>query len=151
MKRGKIRKAIFAVVYSVNHFGEIEYAILKRKHHWKGWEFTKGKIEGFEFKRRAVKREVLEESGLKALKIKRFNVKGLYKYKKELKDRKKVVGQNYTLFSAKVDKGDGKIKVDPIEHYYGRWFTFDKAYKLLTWKNQKKCLKIVNDWINSKR
>lgn len=150
MKKGKLRKAIFAVVYSVSDLGKIEYAILKRKHHWKGWEFTKGKIEMFEFKRHAAKREVREETGLKVLRLKRFYVKGLYKYKKKLKDRPKFVGQTYTLFSAKVDKGNGKIKVDPIEHYYGKWVSYNEAIKKLTWSNQKKCLKIVNDWLKRK-
>jgi 8-oxo-dGTP pyrophosphatase MutT (NUDIX family) len=150
MKRGKLRKAVFAVTYSIDNSGKIEYAILKRKHHWKGWEFPKGKIERFELKRCTAKREVREETGLKVLKLKRFNVKGLYKYKKKLKDRPKFIGQTYTLFSAKVDKGKGKIKVDAIEHYYGRWFSYNEAMKKLTWPNQKKCLKIVNDWLKRK-
>jgi 8-oxo-dGTP pyrophosphatase MutT (NUDIX family) len=78
MKKNKLRKAIFAVTYSINN-GKIEYVVLKRKKHWKGWEFTKGKIERFELKRKTARREVEEETGLKILKIKKFNVKGLYK------------------------------------------------------------------------
>ena len=45
----KYRKAVFVVVYSKTPKG-VEYLILKRKKHWKGWEFTKGKIERFELK-----------------------------------------------------------------------------------------------------
>lgn len=150
MRKNKLRKAIFAVVYSINSLGKIEYAILKRKKHWKGWEFTKGKIEKYEFKRKTVRREVREETGLEALHIKRFHVKGLYKYKKNLKDRPGITGQTYTLFAVEVNKGKGKIIVDPIEHDYGKWVSYKKAEKLLTWPNQKKCLKIVNDWLNRK-
>ncbi len=151
MKRSKIRKAIFAVTYSVGLDGKVSYVILKRKKHWKGWEFPKGKIEKFERKRSTVKREVFEETGLRVLEVRRFNVKGLYKYKKELKDRPGVIGQTYTLFAARVKKGDGKVSIDPIEHVLGKWVSFKEAEKLLTWPNQKKCLKIVNDWLNSKR
>jgi 8-oxo-dGTP pyrophosphatase MutT (NUDIX family) len=149
MKKGKWRKAVFAVAYNFDKEGNPEYVILKRKKHWKGWEFPKGKIEKFEFKRRTARREVEEETGLKVLSIKRFNVKGLYKYKKKLKDRPKVVGQTYTLFSVKVDRGNGKIKVDEKEHRYGKWVSFKEAYKILTWSNQKRCLSIVNDWLKN--
>lgn len=144
MKKGKFRKAIFAVVYSMNKNGKVEYLILKRKKHWKGWEFTKGKIEKFEGKKKTVRREVQEETGLRILKIKNHKIKGQYKYNKKLKDRPGVVGQTYNLFSVKVDKGNGKIKVDSIEHYSGKWVSFKQAKKLLTWPNQRRCLKIVN-------
>jgi len=53
----KYRKAIFAVVYAKTGKG-IEYLILKRKKHWIGWEFVKGKIEPLERKRKTVIREV---------------------------------------------------------------------------------------------
>ena len=152
MKEGKFRKAIFAVVYSVSPDGKkTEYAILKRKKHWKGWEFTKGKIEKFEPKRWTARREVEEETGLKILKIKKLKVNGFYKYEHELKDRPGVIGQTYHLFAVKADKGDGKIQVDKKEHYLGKWVSYEKAMKLLTWDNQKKCLKIVNDWLNGKK
>ncbi len=152
MKKGdkkiKYRKAIFGVAYSVDSDGNVEYVVLKRKKHWKGWEFPKGKIERFEFKRRTARREVEEETGLKVLKIKRFHIDGLYRYKKKLKDRPGVIGQTYHLFAVKVDKRNGKIKVDDKEHSYGKWVSYGKAMKLLTWADQKKCLKIVNDWLN---
>jgi 8-oxo-dGTP pyrophosphatase MutT (NUDIX family) len=150
MKEGKFRKAVFAVAYCVNTNKEIEYVILKRKKHWKGWEFPKGKIENFEFKRRTARREVEEETGLKVLKIKKFGTKGLYKYKKNLKDRPNIIGQTYTLFAVEVRKINEKIIVDKKEHDFGKWVSFDKAYKLLKWSNQNKCLKIVNNWIKNK-
>jgi bis(5'-nucleosidyl)-tetraphosphatase len=140
----KYRHAIFAVVYAITN-NKIEYAILKRKNHWIGWEFTKGKIERFEIKRITARREVREETGLKILKTKRFHVDGKYKYKKELADRKGIVGQTYHLFAVKVKKG--KIKVDRKEHSFGKWMTFNEAEKKLTWDNQKKCLRIVNRFL----
>ena len=65
IKDEKYRKAVFAVTYYITPEGKIEYLILKRKKHWKGWEFPKGKIEKFETKKAAARREVNEETGLK--------------------------------------------------------------------------------------
>jgi len=44
MAKGKYRKAVFVLLYSKTKKW-IEYLLLKRKLHWKGWEFPKGKIE----------------------------------------------------------------------------------------------------------
>jgi len=141
----RFRKAIFGVAYFKNPLGEIKYVILNRKKHWKGWEFPKGKIEIFETKRMAARREVKEETGLKIIKIKRFKEKGHYFYDKKLKERPKLIGQTYHLFAVEV--GKGKIKVDKKEHKNGKWVSFKEAYKLLTWPDQKRCLKVVDGWL----
>ncbi|HPD81882.1 MAG TPA: NUDIX domain-containing protein [Candidatus Pacearchaeota archaeon] len=148
LKKRKYRKAVFGVVYSKDPLGKIEYLILKRKKHWKGWEFPKGKIENKETKRIAVRREVHEETGLKITSIKSFNEKGKYIYKKILADRPKIIGQTYSLFGVQVKKG--KVKIDKIEHNGHRWVSFEEAYKKLTWPNQRKCLKMINNWIKDK-
>jgi 8-oxo-dGTP pyrophosphatase MutT (NUDIX family) len=140
----KYRKGIFAVVYTISE-GEVQYLILKRKHHWIGWEFVKGKIEKFETKKMASRREVEEETGLKILKLKKFNVKGDYKYQKILKDRPNIIGQTYHLFGVEVKKG--KVKIDKIEHSGYKWVSFKEAMKKLTWPNQRACLKIVNNFL----
>jgi 8-oxo-dGTP pyrophosphatase MutT (NUDIX family) len=143
----KYRKAVFGVTYFKDNSGNIEYVILKRKKHWKGWEFPKGKIELFETKKMAAKREVHEETGLKVLNVKRFKEKGSYLYFKKLWDRPDKVGQTYHLFAVEVEKGNGKLKLDPVEHNGYKWVSFKEAYKILTWPNQKKCLKLVNRWL----
>ena len=57
----KYREGIFAVVYA--HDGsEIKYIVLKRKLHWRGWEFPKGGIGENETEEDTVKREVREEN-----------------------------------------------------------------------------------------
>jgi 8-oxo-dGTP pyrophosphatase MutT (NUDIX family) len=141
------RPAISAVVYSVKN-KKVEYLILKRKKHWKGWEFPKGKIELFETRRMAVRREVTEETGQKILKIKDRNVAGFYRYKKELKDRPGVIGQTYHLFAVEVKKG--KVSLDKKEHNGYKWMNFKEAQKKLTWEDQKRCLKRVDEWIKSR-
>ncbi len=146
-KSKKYRKAVFCVTYCKNSDGKIEYILLKRKKHWIGWEFPKGKIEKYETKRMATRREVGEETGLKILRIKRFKEKGSYLYHKLLKDRPNKIGQTYHLFAVEIEKGNGKLKLDPIEHNGYKFVSFKEAYKKLTWPNQKRCLKIVNEWL----
>jgi 8-oxo-dGTP pyrophosphatase MutT (NUDIX family) len=138
----KYRSAVFIVTYSKTSKG-IEYLILKRKLHWKGWEFPKGAINLFETKKRAVKRELKEETGLVPIKIKKFNIQGKYSYNKKLVDRPKVIGQTYNLFAVEVKKK--KVIVDNYEHSGYQWIKFNEAFKKLKWENQRKCLKVVND------
>jgi len=141
----KYRRAVFIVTYSRTKKG-VEYLVLKRKLHWKGWEFPKGGIDFLETKRQAVKRELFEETGLRPLgKIKKFNFSGKYKYPKRIEDRGDFVGQTFSLYAAEVKKL--KAKFDKYEHSDFRWVTFEKALKLLKWSNQRKSLKIVDDWL----
>ncbi len=137
----KYRKAVFVVIYSRNK-GEIEYLILRRKLHWRGWEFPKGGLEKDETKRDAVKREVREESGLKLLRIKRFDFSGRYLYKKEFADRLGIRGQTFSLYAAEVKKG--KVRIDKREHSGYKWMRFREAVKKVRFNNQKKSLRIVN-------
>lgn len=140
------RKAIFIVVYAKTSSGKIEYLLLKRKKHWKGWEFPKGGIEAGETKLVTVKRELKEETGLAPIKIKKFKIKGSYRYEKKFKDRPGIVGQTYYLFSVETKKGNVKLDKREKEHTSYKWVLFKEAEKLLTWPNQKRCLKIVNNW-----
>jgi len=106
MAKGKYRKAVFVLLYSKTKKW-IEYLLLKRKLHWKGWEFPKGKIEPGEKKVETARRELKEETGHRALRIKKFNYSGKYNYKKTLKDRPGIIGQTFSLFAAEVKrKGD---------------------------------------------
>ncbi len=144
----KYRKAVFIVAYVRTEKG-IEYLLLKRKLHWNGWEFPKGAIKFLETKKRAVRRELFEETGLKAEKITKFNFYGKYDYAKILSDRQKVRGQTFSLYSAKLKKE--KIKVDNYEHSNYKWVFYKEAIKMLKWKNQKKCIRIVNDFLTRRK
>ena len=123
----------------------IEYLILKRKLHWKGWEFPKGAVKFLEIKKCAVKRELKEETGFVPIKIKKFDFSGKYDYKKIYSDRRNFKGQSFQLYSAEVKKE--KVLLDNLEHSGYKWVGFKEALKKLTWPNQKKSLRIVNFWI----
>ena len=143
----KYRQAVFVVTYSKTNEG-IKYLILKRKFHWRGWEFPKGGIQDNESKRTTVRREILEETGEKTLKVKRFNFHGKYNYKKKFPERKDFIGQAYSLYAAKIKYG--KVKIDKMEHSTYVWLSFDEAVKKVTFRNQKKSLEIVNKWLKIK-
>ena len=142
----KYRRGIFIVAYARTKRG-IEYLVLKRRLHWNGWEFPKGGIEKNENYIHVVKREVLEETGKKPLKIINLNVNGKYKYKKKLKDRPGIIGQSYKLYATEIKREN--IKIDRFEHSGYKWLNFEKAVKKLTWKNQRESLKIVNKFLKN--
>ena len=140
------RKGIFCVTYYLEK-NKPKYLILHRKLHWKGWEFPKGGLENGNEKKE-VERELKEETGLKILKLKNHKITGKYKYKKELHDRKNIIGQTYSLYSAEVEKKE--IKLDCLEHDKFKWVDFKTALKFLTWPNQRKCLRVVDGWLKQK-
>lgn len=135
------RKALFILAYRKEK-NKILYLILKRKLHWKGWEFPKGGIKKNENILHALKRELKEEIGQPTSKITKFSLSGKYKYDKLYPDRPGITGQTYKLFSAEIKSK--KIKLDRIEHSAYKWLQYKQALNQLTWPNQKKCLKIVN-------
>ena len=138
------------MVYTKNKKGNIEYLILKRKLHWVGWEFPKGGVEKKEKIFETVKREINEETKLVPLSLKKFNVSGKYKYSKDTKDRPGIIGQTYeALYAVEVKKT--KVFVDNIEHSDYMWVNFRDAHNKLTWKNQKECLKIVDEWLGKRK
>jgi 8-oxo-dGTP pyrophosphatase MutT (NUDIX family) len=146
----RYRKAVFILPYAKAKNG-IEYLLLKRKLHWRGWEFAKGKIEKGESKTQAAKRELKEETGHRALKgrVKKFNFSGRFKYHKLLHGRLGFIGQTFSLYAAEVKKG--KVSLDRKEHNGYKWVPFSATLKMLKWPNQKKSLKMVNSWLKGKR
>ena len=92
------------------------------------------------------------------LKIKKFDVSGKFRYDKKLPDRIGLIGQSYSLYSAEVKSRSGspklrnagrksKVMIDRKEHSGYKWLGFSDAVKKLTWRNQQKCLKIVDEWL----
>ncbi len=152
MVKGKYRPAVFIVVYrrTKNLFGKekIKYLLLKRKHHWVGWEFPKGGIDKGEKPMETAIRETKEECGQEGFDFRKYNFSGKYEYGRVLKDGPGFVGQTYTLFSAEV-KGK-KIVFDKKEHFGYRWVSFEKAMRKLSKKNQRRALEIVDGKVKKK-
>ncbi|PIN91467.1 hypothetical protein COU57_00475 [Candidatus Pacearchaeota archaeon CG10_big_fil_rev_8_21_14_0_10_32_14] len=148
----KFRKAVFIVTYAKKN-DSILYLVMKRRLNWIGWEFPKGGVDEGEKERNTAVRELKEETDLVPLKnrVIRFKIDGLYKYKKKLKVGRKYDGQSYKLYAIEVEyPKEGKIKIDGHEHSTWKWLNIDNAVKRVTWPNQKKCLKIVDEWLSNK-
>lgn len=139
------RRAVFIVVYKIER-DRIFYLLLKRKLHWVGWEFPKGGIEIRESPEVSVRRECYEETGLRPLKVTKFNYSGKYRYPGGFPDRLGIIGQTYTLFSAEI-ANDRNLKIDTREHETYLWLPFSKAVKKLTHKDQKRALRAVNNFL----
>ncbi|MBM3247155.1 NUDIX domain-containing protein [Candidatus Pacearchaeota archaeon] len=147
----KYRRGVFIVVFRKLQDKKIEYLLLKRKLHWKGWEFPKGGVEAKEKLSRTVARECFEETGLKPQRIIKFNVRGKYPYKRVFKDRLGFIGQTYQLFAVGVSPDSKKkVKFDRREHSGFVWIAFKKAIRLVHWGDQKKCLRVVDKFLNKK-
>ena len=140
LKKLLYRKAVFLVIYKIEK-NKIKYLLLKRKLHWKGWEFSKGGKEKKETYNQTILRELKEETGIKPVKIKKHNKKGTFFYDKNTIKEKKYKGQKFKLYSVQVKPR--KIALDKREHSDFKWCTYNQAIKLLTWPNQRECLKIV--------
>jgi len=136
----KYRKGAFCVVYSRGR--KPAYLLLRRIWHWKGWEFTKGGFKKNEKPEDGAIREVREETGLKVMGLKRFPARGNFKYDARTGAERKAEGFSYVLFSCEVRKK--RAKISKKEHDKHRWCSYGEASRLLTWTDQKKCLKIVN-------
>src|SRR3989344_173925 len=150
--KNKFRKGVFVVVYSKdkkNKEAKIEYLILKRKLHWKGWEFAKGGVKKGEFLLKTVKRESFEESGLRIFNVKRYSYSGKYRYDKVFDERKGFIGQSFVLYSAETKRG--RVRLDGKEHSNHKWMNFKGAYKKLRWPNQKRALKMVDKFLNGRK
>jgi len=147
MSKGKYRKAVFVLPYAKTKQG-IRYLLLKRKLHWKGWEFAKGKIEPGEKKEQTARRELREETGHRALKVKKFDYSGKYNYNRVLPDRPGMKGQTFILFAAEIKKA-GRVSLDGKEHGDYKWVNYRAALRMLKWPNQRKSLRIVNAWLKN--
>jgi dATP pyrophosphohydrolase len=122
----KIIQTIVAIV-----FDKDEFLILKKKGTWVGWQFVQGAKEKGEDWDTAVKREVEEETGLKAVEvIKKLDIKADYWFKWEGELTHKFL----TFFLVKADKKD-KVKVS-VEHSDYKWCSYKEALKELKYNKK---------------
>ena len=107
------------------------------------WDFSKGHIEKGEDILTAIKREVVEETGLKDLKfVDGFQKKIEYFFKFQ----GQTIFKTVVFYLAETQTKDIKLS---HEHIGFKWLPFEGAMEQLTFKNAKDNLTLVNQLLNN--
>ncbi len=138
----KVQAVIYDIKYKKPYF-----LIMHRKLRWKGWELVKGTVELKDKDlKKAIRREVKEETGLKNFKI----VKDLKKkFSFNWGKTKKVNILKVFLIKANM-KQRIKLKQRIIEHDGYLWCDYETTFKKLTYDNAKNLIKAANRKIRKK-
>ena len=118
------------------------------------WEFPKGHIEGKESEEETVMREIAEETGIEDIKIiprfKKYIKYFFRQYKENVSEADRKAGKTpwvfklVAFFIAETKTKEVKIS---SEHIGFIWLPIEEAIKKTTFKNSKKLLREVNDFI----
>lgn len=104
------------------------------------YDIPKGHIESGEDSTTAAKREIQEETGLKVDFLPYFSTSTRYFF---FKGREKVI-KNVRIFISMV--GEEKVRIS-YEHKGFEWLEYDEAYEKIKFKDMRKVLETVNDYI----
>lgn len=137
----KTRKVAIGVVFRKSADG-IKFLVLRRKQGWKGWEFPKGGLDKGETARRAVLREVREETGLKRLRlVRQIPGKIIYNYPKGYAKRHGYTGTEQKAFL--IESLGGIVRLEKHSFNKFGWLGAKDAIKRLKWDNQRKLIRLI--------
>ncbi len=141
-----VRETAVSVVFYFLEGNSPKYLLLKYNiYGQKHWDFIKGRMEKGEGIEETAKREAFEEARIRDFKIvPDFKLESKYSYKKNTgqKVNKKII---YLL--SKFPKSKVKKITIGKEHKKFEWVDYNKAKKLLQFKNQRKIIKKINSFI----
>jgi 8-oxo-dGTP pyrophosphatase MutT (NUDIX family) len=124
-----------AIIFRRND-DKIEYLLLKRLPERNGfWQPVTGGVEEGETRDEALRREVMEETGVRSIVA---VMEGLFYF--EFSDPN--LNQEY-VYGVEISSSE-KIVLDPKEHNEYRWCSFQGALQLLHWKENKEALRKLN-------
>jgi 8-oxo-dGTP pyrophosphatase MutT (NUDIX family) len=130
-----LRQGVTAVIY--DDMGKPYFLILKRKLNWEGWEFAKGGVEEGESELDALKREVIEETGLQKFKI----VKKIENVDKKYQGKDGILNiHSVYLIEASMNIPIHLPTGEGAEHSTYLWTDYDSTISKLTWDNDKAIL-----------
>jgi len=128
---------------------EWQYLLLKRTEERGGfWQGVTGHPEGKESIEQAAARELLEETGF----IPGFLMKTDFSYKIEVEEKYKDIYPEGTteveefVFVARINQEDFP-HIDDFEHTEWKWCSFEEAYNMLYWENNKQALEYVKKYL----
>ncbi|MDD3729084.1 MAG: NUDIX domain-containing protein [Candidatus Pacebacteria bacterium] len=129
-----------AVLFRVEK-GKIYYLLLQHSKNY--FNFPKGGLEKDEGAIRAAKREILEETGIKDVKIiKGFKEKNNYIFRQ----KGKLIFKTVIFFLAQTK--EEKVTISK-EHIGYKWLSYEDATSFLRIKDLKKILKKADDFLKS--
>jgi 8-oxo-dGTP pyrophosphatase MutT (NUDIX family) len=129
--------------------GDIQYLILKRTPEKEDfWQPVTGGLEEGETKVEALKREVLEETGIKNAARIIENV-DYFEYSDAHFIKRYDFIKEY-VFGVEVDPNE-RIAIDGKEHSQFKWCSLQEALELLKWDENKKALSRLNEILSSQR
>jgi 8-oxo-dGTP pyrophosphatase MutT (NUDIX family) len=135
-----VRNSITAVIYDNMH--KPYFLILKRQKGWQGWEFVKGHINDNETEENAVKREIIEETGLQQVK----SIKKLDGFEKKYTTNENTLNVHAVyLIEANMNIPINIPKGEIAEHSTYLWGDFDSCITKLTHENDKDILRKINE------
>jgi 8-oxo-dGTP pyrophosphatase MutT (NUDIX family) len=129
--RRRATKKVRAIIYDIKN-GEFYFLILHRILRWKGWETLKETLERKETPVEALKRGIIEETGLKDFEI----IESLGEKEKWISQ-----GNNYFIVDTFLVRADMSQKIslkqEIIEHDKYEWVDRKTAIERLTWPKTK--------------
>jgi 8-oxo-dGTP pyrophosphatase MutT (NUDIX family) len=146
------RLGVQAIIFKRGSNGP-KFLVLRRIKNWKGWEFAKGGIEKNESFKKAVLREIREETGItpkSILSCLQTNTELKFDYPPQMrKERGGLVGALYKTFLVRV-KPKCKASVSRIEMEHDKlaWASNDGVLSLIKRKNLRNCFKKISDKIS---
>lgn len=138
LNQDNVKKGVTAIIH--DKMDKPYFLIMKRKQGWEGWEFVKGGVNNGESDVDAIKREIIEETGLQRFKIE----KKLEHLKKEYNDQ----NNQSNVHSVFLIEASMNIPVhlqtgEDAEHSTYLWTQAESALSKLTHENDKELLRAV--------
>jgi len=130
----QIRKDVQAVIFDEKTKKVLLVKKLDLKNFSYKWRLLKGGIEKGETEKEALKREILEEVGLKNIQI----LDKIYSYEFTFKNVKHLV----STYLVKANSNE-EIKLQTSEVVDYAWVSKEQALKMLFWENEKEALKLL--------
>ncbi|MDP6642203.1 MAG: NUDIX domain-containing protein [Candidatus Nanoarchaeia archaeon] len=136
----KTFKKVQAIIYDIKD-NKPYFLILHRTLRWKGWELLKGTLEKGEEKslRKALEREIKEETNLKNFKIEKRLNKQIKFYNKQ-KTAKNIILDVF-LVRVNLNQKISLHKNTVIEHDRYKWVNKNTAIKMLTFGNARSLIR----------